>query len=104
MLAAGWSTRVSYRMVDTYASVLRCANAMGFDNVAGLTDSKARALVGPLGLTETRLTYLRSLTESLAHWEKCGTDPVTMEPKAFIREYRSRVRGASFKVAQCAAL
>ncbi|WP_327359540.1 hypothetical protein [Streptomyces sp. NBC_01304] len=104
MLAAGWSTRVSYRMVDTYAAVLRRADALGFDALADLDDVQARALVSPLGLPEARLSYLRSLTDTLRRWEKDGTDPATMDAEKFIDAFAGSVHGASFKVAQCAAL
>ncbi|GAB2763944.1 hypothetical protein [Streptomyces bullii] len=104
MLAAGWSTRINYRMVDTYAGVLARADTLGFDALTDLDDDQARDLVAPLGLTEARLTYLYSLADTLARWDKDGTDPVAWDAKTFIAAFARDVRGASYKVAQCAAL
>ncbi|MEU5599562.1 hypothetical protein [Streptomyces sp. NPDC020298] len=104
MLAAGWSTRINYRMVDTYAAVLAHADTIGFDALTDLDDDQARDLVAPLGLTEARLTYLYSLADTLARWDKDGTDPATWDAKTFIASFARDVRGASYKVAQCAAL
>ncbi|WP_053679725.1 hypothetical protein [Streptomyces sp. XY66] len=104
MLAAGWSTRINYRMVDTYAAVLARADTLGFDALTDLDDDQARALVAPLGLTEARLTYLYSLADTLARWDKDGTDPAAWDSKTFIAAFARDVRGASYKVAQCAAL
>lgn len=106
MLAAGWSTRVSYRMVETYARVIASADAHGFDSLVTATDTELGALVRPLGLARTRIDYLRSLAELLSGWEKEGVDP-TAEPAdtdALILDFAARVRGASYKVAQCALL
>lgn len=106
MLAAGWSTRVSYRMVETYARVITSADARGFDGLAAATDAELASLVRPIGLPQTRIDYLRSLTELLRNWEKEGTDPTadTADCDALVLDFAERVRGASYKVAQCALL
>ncbi|MGX9225926.1 hypothetical protein ACWV95_05540 [Streptomyces albus] len=75
MLAAGWSTRVSYRMVTTYAGVIRAADALGFDVLVTASDAELAELVRPLGLMQTRIDYLRSLAELLEIWNKEGIDP-----------------------------
>ncbi|MFD0391820.1 hypothetical protein ACFQ3Z_00230 [Streptomyces nogalater] len=104
MLAAGWSTRINYRMIDTYATVLAEANKLGFDALTDLDDDQARDLIAPLGLTEARLTYLYSLADTLARWDKDGIDPAAWDAATFITAFTRDVRGASYKVAQCAAL
>lgn len=104
MLAAGWSTRINYRMVDTYAAVLARADAIGFDALTDLDDGQARDLVAPLGLTEARLAYLYSLADTLTRWDKDSTDPDSWDAGTFIAAFAREVRGASYKVAQCAAL
>ncbi|MET7852312.1 hypothetical protein ABZT48_29625 [Streptomyces avermitilis] len=104
MLAAGWSTRINYRMVDTYAAVLTQADTLGFDALTDLDDGQARALVAPLGLPEARLSYLHSLADALARWDEDGTDPAAWDAKTFIAAFARDVHGASYKVAQCAAL
>ncbi|KPC62598.1 hypothetical protein [Streptomyces chattanoogensis] len=106
MLAAGWSTRVSYRMVETYARVIASANAQGFDNLVTATDAELAALVRPIGLPQTRVEYLRSLAELLLGWDKDGIDPTSesADCDGLVLDFAERVRGASYKVAQCALL
>ncbi|MFB7940429.1 hypothetical protein [Streptomyces sp. NPDC056049] len=107
MLAAGWSTRVSYRMVKTYAGVITSAEARGFDDLVASTDAEMASLVRPLGLPQTRIDYVRSLADLLQSWEKEGVDPTTAEAAdldALIFDFATRVKGASYKVAQCALL
>ncbi|MFJ7423466.1 hypothetical protein ACIQXD_33395 [Streptomyces uncialis] len=106
MLAAGWSSRVSYRMVTTYSQVIATADDRGFDGLVASTDTELASLVRPIGLPQARTEYARSLAELLQNWEKEGIDP-TAEPAdldALILDFATRVRGASYKVAQCALL
>ncbi|MEU2133605.1 hypothetical protein [Streptomyces sp. NPDC018352] len=106
MLAAGWSTRVSYRMVDTYAKVIQSADTLGFEVLAASTEAELAELVRPLGLTQTRTDYLRSLAELLQSWSKEGVDPLSpsADGDELIHDFARRVHGASYKVAQCALL
>lgn len=106
MLAAGWSSRVSYRMVDTYADVIRAAEARGFDELVASPDTDVARLVRPIGLPQARISYVRSLAELLQGWEKEEVDPTaeSADLDALILDFATRVRGASFKVAQCALL
>ncbi|WP_328437570.1 hypothetical protein OHA71_10615 [Streptomyces sp. NBC_00444] len=106
MLAAGWSTRVSYRMIDAYASVVAAAEALGFDTLTAATDDELTALVAPIGLPTARVYYLRSLAELVRRWDKDAVDPTTegMNADDLIATFAEQVHGASFKVAQCAVL
>ncbi|WP_093801701.1 hypothetical protein [Streptomyces sp. Wb2n-11] len=106
MLAAGWSTRVSYRMVETYAGVITSAAARGFDDLIASTDAELTSLVRPIGLPQARIDYVRSLAELLQGWEKEGVDPTaeSADLDALVLDFAMRVRGASYKVAQCALL
>ncbi|MEU7179468.1 MULTISPECIES: hypothetical protein [Streptomyces] len=106
MLAAGWSTRVSYRTVETYARVITSADARDFDSLVAATDGELASLVRPIGLPQTRIDYLRSLAELLRGWEKEGVDPTaeSADCDALVLDFAARVRGASYKVAQCALL
>ncbi|MFF5475540.1 hypothetical protein [Streptomyces achromogenes] len=104
MLAAGWSTRVSYRMVESYADVIGKADALGFDVLTACTDNEVTDLDRPIGLTRSRIDYLRSLGRLTEQWAKEGTDPARFPAGALIREFAEHVHGASYKVAQCAVL
>lgn len=43
---AGWSTRVSYAMIDTYARVVTAGSSIGFDRLTQLPDEEVARLMG----------------------------------------------------------
>jgi len=104
MAVAGWSTRVSYAMIDTYADVVARADGLGWDGLAALDDSGVTRLVRPLGLSVSRVGYLRSLAEFLTRAEKSGTNLLTIDERDLIQLLAASISGAGYKVAQCAAL
>ncbi|SDH97769.1 hypothetical protein SAMN05421505_12913 [Sinosporangium album] len=104
MLVAGWSTRVSYAMVDIYAEVVKKADAYGWDALTSFNDQEIIELVRPVGLADARLRYLRSLESFVTASAARGRLPLTMPVDDFIEAFAAEVSGASYKVAQCAAL
>ncbi len=104
MAVAGWSTRVSYAMIDTYSGVVSQADALGWDRLTVLDDGEATALVRPLGLAASRVRYLRSLAGFVAAANADGTDLAGMASADLVRELATGINGAGYKVAQCAAL
>ena len=104
MTVAGWSTRVSYAMINTYSGVVYQADALGWDRLAALDDREATALVHPLGLAASRVRYLRSLAGFVAAADADGTDLAGMQPADLVRMLAAGISGAGYKVAQCAAL
>lgn len=104
MLAAGWSTRVNYRMIASYAAVIREADTLGFDALAASTDTEVTDLARPIGLPQARIDYLRSLNLLFEQWAKDETDPAELAQKDLIQQIADQVHGASYKVAQCAVL
>ena len=50
MAVAGWSSRVSYAMVGTYAGVVARADTLGWDMLTTLDDESLARLVRPIGL------------------------------------------------------
>jgi hypothetical protein len=101
MLVAGWSTRISYSMIDTYARVVAETNALGFDAVTSLSDSELAHLIRPLGLPAARIGYLRSLVDFVGREQD---HLLSADPDSVIHRFAARVHQASFKVAQCAVL
>lgn len=101
MVVAGWSTRISYSMIDTYARVVAEADALGFEKLVALDDRRLARLVRPLGLPTARIGYLRSLVSFVDH-ELDGM--LDADPDKLIHRFAAQVRHASFKVAQCAVL
>ena len=65
-----------------------------------------RRLVRPIGLPQTRIDYLRSLADLLVLWDKQTIDPSSPFGNVdhLVADFAEQVRGASFKVAQCALL
>ncbi|MER7467881.1 hypothetical protein [Streptomyces sp. NPDC097981] len=104
MLAAGWSTRVNYRMIGSYADVITKADAAGFEALAAYTDADITELARPIGLPQARIDYLRSLNVLIGQWAKDEIDPATIPQGELIQQIADQVHGASYKVAQCAVL
>lgn len=104
MLAAGWSTRVSYIMVKTYARVIAHADSLGFDQLVAASDEELRGWVRPIGLPTTRITYLTSLAAFLDRLAAEGVDIRSGRADEMISLFVAEVDQASFKVAQCAVL
>lgn len=104
MTAAGWSTRVSYSMIRTYAGVVACADQLGWSDLTAMDDTALAAMVRPLGLTASRVSYLRSLARFIHETEMAGTDLAGLQPEELIGMLAAGVHGAGYKVAQCAAL
>lgn len=104
MLAAGWSTRVSYTMIDTYARVIDLVDSLGFDRLAEADDAEVTGWARPIGLPAARITYLRSLAAFLHRLEVGGADILVDHPDEMINLFATEVTQASFKVAQCALL
>ena len=101
MLVAGWSTRISYSVVDTYARVVAETDAIGFERLIALDDDELGRLVRPLGLPVARIGYLRSLADFIANEQD---DMLDADPDSIIHRFAAQVHHASFKVAQCAVL
>ena len=104
LLVAGWSARISYSMIDTYAAVVSRADEVGFDRLALMNDTEVSTVVGSLGLHTARINYLRSLTAFLDKFGPEGEATMRRDPNTFIRLFARNVSYASYKVAQCATL
>jgi endonuclease III len=104
MAVAGWSSRVSYAMVSTYADVVARADELGWDKLTSLTDQSLAKLVHPLGLSAARIGYLRSLATFIDRAPSSGIDLAKVPPDDLIASFAADVRGAGYKTAQCAVL
>ena len=104
MTVAGWSTRVSYAMIGTYADVVTRADARGWTELAQMDDTSLSAMVRPLGLTAARVGYLKSLAEFIGTSSLSTGDLGVTHPEDLIGPFAANVYGAGYKVAQCAAL
>lgn len=104
MVVAGWSTRISYNMISTYQQVVRTVNTIGYDCLCIMSDLELQELVGPLGLSNSRIRYFKSLKNFLDELEATGQVLIEMPNDFIIEMLANNVKGASFKVAQCAVL
>ncbi|GAA3762053.1 hypothetical protein [Salinactinospora qingdaonensis] len=104
MAAAGWSSRISYSMVSTYSTVVHKAAELGWDRLTGLPDEQLSSIVASLGLVRARVDYLRSLRTFLDSRTASGHNLLTTDATSLIGDFARNVRGASYKVAQCAVL
>jgi hypothetical protein len=103
MLAAGWSTRISYNMIGTYRAVISRADSYGFDQLIQLPDAVLADMVRPLGLPGTRIRYLQSLAAFVDRTDLV-LDLATADLDVLIERFAGEVDQASYKVAQCAVL
>ena len=104
MAVAGWSSRVSYAMVSTYAGVVARADTLGWDMLSTLDDESLARLVRPIGLPSARIRYLRSLARFIDRAGVPGIDLATAPPDELIASFSAEVNGAGYNTAQCAVL
>jgi endonuclease III len=104
MAVAGWSSRVSYAMVSTYAGVVARADTLGWDLLSTLDDASLARLVRPIGLPSARIRYLRSLARFIGRTGVPGIDLATAPPDELIASFSAEVDGAGYNTAQCAVL
>jgi endonuclease III len=104
MAVAGWSSRVSYAMVGTYASVVAGADTLGWEPLTRLNDESLARLVRPIGLPAARIRYLRSLASFIDQAPASTVGIATANPDDLIASLATGVDGAGFNTAQCAVL
>lgn len=104
MAVAGWSSRVSFAMVDTYADVVSRANSLGWGTLAALDDESLTRLVRPIGLPSARLRYLRSLAFFIDEATVSRIDLASVPDDDLIASFTAEVDGAGYNTAQCAVL
>jgi hypothetical protein len=103
MLIAGWSTRVSYKMISTFQNVVADIEKIGYEEICNLSESALRNVIGPLGLFKTRRGYLLSLQEFVNKAQE-GDYLLTFPNDELISIFAQNVKWAGYKVAQCAIL
>lgn len=104
MTVAGWSSRVSYAMVGTYASVVERADALGWHTLSRLNDEALARLVHPIGLPAARARYLRSLADFIGQPPASAAGIASADPDDLIAALAAGVDGAGYNTAQCAVL
>lgn len=87
-----------------HARVVSHADSLGFDHLVAASDEELSGWVRPIGLSATRITYLRSLAAFLDRLAADGADISSGPADERISRFAAEVDQASFKVAQCAVL
>jgi len=100
LIIAGLSTRVSYAMINSYVRVIKQLEQMSFAGFLVLSREDKTKILKPLGLINNRLDYVDSMSQFIRTTPNidglCDDD--------FLKKVDAEVKGASFKVAQCALL
>jgi thymidylate kinase/endonuclease III len=104
MVVAGWSSRISYNSIAHYKKVVSDVNNLGYEKLCNLSDPELRDLIGSLGLFKIRRDYLHSLCSFIEENQKIGLSLLDISNDKLIGLIAEKVRGASYKVAQCAVL
>lgn len=101
LLIGGLSSRVSYSMIDTYRTVIFRLEECGYKAICLMSDDELRELIRPLGLFNTRVSYIRSMIQFISQksplFEKWSDE-------VFIEEIAQNVKNASYKIGQCCVL
>lgn len=101
LLIAGLSTRISYNMISTYIRVISNLIQYEYYDIEMMDDSEISSIISPLGLINTRITYLRSMITFNKNYFDSIDDYSNDDLIALIS---ASVKGASYKVAQCCVL
>jgi hypothetical protein len=104
MIIAGWGNRVSYRMIETYRSVIKQAIRLGYDRLCAQSDQNMKQLLRPIDLYQQHIQYFRNIVAFIHELEQKGITPKDKQNDELVMEIAQGVNGASYKVAQCAAL
>jgi endonuclease III len=104
MTVAGWSARVSYAMIDTYADVVARADTLGWEALTALSDTSLSGVVQSIGLVSARVRYLRSLVGFINRANASGLELTAAHPDDLVAAVATGVHGAGYKTAQCAVL
>jgi len=103
MLLAGWSSRVSSIGISDYEKVVTRLRDLGWDHLVQLDPAAVADIAEPLGLGASRLRYFHSLIGFLGTSDTASK--LLCKPNnLLIEEFRSRVAGAGYKIAQRALL
>ncbi|MEI6284900.1 MAG: hypothetical protein WCP79_00195 [Bacillota bacterium] len=101
LLVAGLSTRVSYNMIQKYISVVDSFSSYKYDEIRKMADDDLLKIISVLGLATARISYIRSMIDFIDTYpveiQNCASDEL-------IELISRKVKGASYKVAQCCVL
>lgn len=101
LLIAGLSTRISYNMIDIYQKVIQKFNTYSYEQICTMDEETLTNIIRPLGLTKSRITYIKSM---IGFIEKNGKIINKLSNNELIDLIAKEVNGASYKVGECCTL
>ncbi|MEN8908109.1 MAG: hypothetical protein ABF289_19320 [Clostridiales bacterium] len=100
-IVAGLSTRVSYNCIETYKSVIKDLSNYKYEEIKKMSDDNLIKIISRLGLSNTRLKYIRSAINFIDNYSE---QIFSKSNNELIELIQNNVNGASYKVAQCCVL
>ncbi|MBQ9267296.1 MAG: hypothetical protein IJ217_03330 [Clostridia bacterium] len=101
LLIAGLSTRISYNMIDTYKSVISKLDKYSYSELSNMEKEKIITIIKPLGLSNARYNYIKSMINFVDEYQD---ELLNFSNEELITLIAQKVKGASYKVAQCCTL
>ena len=101
MLIAGLSTRVSFRMLGSYTKTINEFLQFSYEKIKKMSDVDLKSVLKPLGLPETRIRFIRSMSKYIDDNLKALD---TLSNEQMITDIAKNVSGASYKIGQCCVL
>ena len=101
LLIAGLSTRISYNMIDTYQKVIQKFDIYSYEQICTMDEETLKDIIRPLGLTKSRMTYIKSMIGFIEKNEEIINE---LSNNELIELIAKEVNGASFKVGECCTL
>lgn len=101
LLIAGLSTRISYNMIDKYREVILNLDSHSYEELCSMSDDELINIIKKLGLSNTRIKYLRSMFVFIDKYQDRFD---RLNNQELIELISAEVNGASYKVAQCCTL
>ena len=103
MLIAGLSTRVSFRMLGSYIKAIDNFLKYTYEEIVQTPDEDLQKALKPLGLTKTRIRFIRSMCSYIDNKLK-NKNIEKIQDAEMIADIAKNVSGASYKVGQCCVL
>lgn len=101
LLIAGLSTRISYNMINTYQKVIQKFDSYSYEQISSMDEKNLIDIIKPLGLTKSRIIYIKSMIEFI---NKNGKIINELSNDELIDLIAKEVKGASYKVGECCTL
>ena len=101
MIVAGLSTRVSYQAINSYQKVVNQLNEYSYEEIESMPVKKFKEIVSSIGLINARTQFLNSMIQFIRSFQH-KIEYFSLDDLIYL--IQKKVKGASYKVAQCSTL